>query len=159
MVSWPISSTCALSATAAHWRPAVRPPTTAPTPRRISLWRHAPQALLLQHARSPMSPLASRYRGASAAAQRRQRVAPSGALEQLGDGREGALPGHVRGAGVVLVAQAAAGAGAHQALHQRRIAVAAGDDQGGVTELVLRVLLGVPGEQLLDDLNGAGVHR
>src|SRR5437773_6641907 len=85
--------------------------------------------------------------------------APSGALEQLGDGREGALPGHVGGAGVGLVAQAGGGAGAQQALHQRRIAVAAGDDEGGVTELVLRVLVGVPGEQLLDDLNGARVHR
>src|SRR5207248_11020095 len=85
--------------------------------------------------------------------------APSGALEQLGDGREGALPGHVRGAGVVLVAQARAGAGAQQPLHQRRIAVAAGDDESGATELVLRVLIRVPGGQLLADLHGPGVPR
>src|SRR2546430_5607444 len=96
-----------------------------------------------------------RFRSENGGSQR----AASGALEQLGDGREGALPGHVGGAGVVLVAQAGAGAGAQQALHQRRIAVAAGDDEGGVTELVLRVLVGVPGEQLLDDLHGARAHR
>src|SRR5437773_10987537 len=59
--------------------------------------------------------------------------APSGALEQLGDGREGALPGHVGGAGVVLVAQAGCCAGAQQGVAQARIARAVGGGGGRVT--------------------------
>src|SRR6202040_296718 len=86
-------------------------------------------------------------------------VATSGVLEQLGNGRKGSCTGYVLGACAVLVAQPRAGTGLQQALHQSRIAVAAGDNERGVAELVLYVLVGASGEQPVDDLHGARVRR
>src|ERR1700730_19031606 len=70
---------------------------------------------------------------------RKWRVASgdSGVLQQLGNGRKGTCTRHVLGAGLVLVAQPRAGAGLQQALHQSRIAAAAGGGELGVTEAVV----------------------